>query len=406
MPSPFGGGGPFDLSALFGDLARQLSSGGALNWDLARQSAQWLATGGEPTANVDPVQRIRLEELARLAELTIGEATGLASLSGTALSLEAVTGPEWASRTIDDWKPHLEALAVALGSGPTALEDVPWGPQGAGLGQDVDPGGGMDLSQLIGGWAKALGPLLLGMQSGSMIGQLASRALGLYDVPVPRPPSGTLSVVAPNLARFSEDWSLSFDDVGLWTCLNEVAHHGVLSTPHVGRRVAELVGRYTGGFAVSSEALEDRLSGMDPSHPESFQEIMGDPTRLLGAVQTPEQLDAQARLSAIVDALEGYVDHVVDRVGQRLVPSYPTLPEALRRRRSERGPGDEMAERLLGFQLTQPHFDRGRAFIAGVLERSGEEALLRLWESEQTLPTPAEVPAPGLWLARIDIDQG
>jgi uncharacterized protein (DUF2342 family) len=41
--------------------------------------------------------------------------------------------------------------------------------------------------------------------------------------------------------------------------------------------------------------------------------------------------------------------------------------------------------------------------VRGVLERGGKPALQRLWQSERELPTPAEVDAPGLWLARIDL---
>ncbi len=38
-----------------------------------------------------------------------------------------------------------------------------------------------------------------------------------------------------------------------------------------------------------------------------------------------------------------------------------------------------------------------------MVERAGEEGLRRLWNGERELPTPAEVDAPGLWLARIDL---
>jgi uncharacterized protein (DUF2342 family) len=31
--------------------------------------------------------------------------------------------------------------------------------------------------------------------------------------------------------------------------------------------------------------------------------------------------------------------------------------------------------------------------------------LNRLWESERMLPTPAELEAPGLWLARIELPE-
>ena len=43
--------------------------------------------------------------------------------------------------------------------------------------------------------------------------------------------------------------------------------------------------------------------------------------------------------------------------------------------------------------------------MAGVVERAGEDGLARLWEAERTLPTPAEIDAPGLWLARIELPE-
>ena len=46
---------------------------------------------------------------------------------------------------------------------------------------------------------------------------------------------------------------------------------------------------------------------------------------------------------------------------------------------------------------------RGSTFVDGVVERAGQEGLARLWVSAAELPTPAEIDAPGLWLARIDL---
>ena len=62
-------------------------------------------------------------------------------------------------------------------------------------------------------------------------------------------------------------------------------------------------------------------------------------------------------------------------------------------------------ERLLGLSLTRAQVGRGVAFVEGVIERAGEDGLSRLWTSAQALPTPAEVDAPGLWLARLEVDE-
>ncbi len=75
----------------------------------------------------------------------------------------------------------------------------------------------------------------------------------------------------------------------------------------------------------------------------------------------------------------------------------------MRRRRVTADPSDRFVERLLGLELSQTQYERGSAFIEGIVERAGREAIDRLWLSERELPTPAEVDAPGLWLARIDL---
>ena len=93
----------------------------------------------------------------------------------------------------------------------------------------------------------------------------------------------------------------------------------------------------------------------------------------------------------------------VDVVGEQLIADYPRLTEALRRRRVEAAEADRFVERLFGLELTQATYDRGNAFVAGVLERAGQDGLRRLWDGPDLLPTPPEVDAPGLWLARIDL---
>jgi uncharacterized protein (DUF2342 family) len=53
--------------------------------------------------------------------------------------------------------------------------------------------------------------------------------------------------------------------------------------------------------------------------------------------------------------------------------------------------------------LDEASYERGQAFVRGIVERAGDEGLARLWHSDRELPTPAELDAPGLWLARIDL---
>ena len=58
-------------------------------------------------------------------------------------------------------------------------------------------------------------------------------------------------------------------------------------------------------------------------------------------------------------------------------------------------------ERLLGIRLGDDQVRRGKEFVQGVVDRAGEAELNRLLELPGSMPTPAEVDAPGLWIARV-----
>ena len=404
-PEGFGSGNPFEggpLGDLMRNLARFFTGQGPLNWEIARQMAQWAASSGAPEDNPDPLSRVRLEELMRVAEMHVREATGMEVTPAGVLSVAAVTRSEWARRTLDDWKPLLEQLAGRM---------TPSGPQGAGPwfgeaepGAGDDPGGGDPMARLFANLPQVLGPFLFGLQSGSMVGQLATRAMGQYDLPMPRPPRSELMLVPSAIDRFASDWSLAADDVRMWICLRESTNHAVLGRPHVRARLEGLIGEYVDAFSPSSQSLEDRMADLDLNDMASLQAAFGDPATLLEEMQNDAQRQIQVPLRALLAAVVGYVDHVMDTVGRRLISSYGPLTEALRRYRLEDNGGARVLGQLFGVTLDAASYEQGQAFVKGVLERAGEDGLAQLWRSERELPTPAELAAPGLWLARIAID--
>jgi putative hydrolase len=182
----------------------------------------------------------------------------------------------------------------------------------------------------------------------------------------------------------------------------------VLSVPHVRGRLQTLLKRYVSGFEPDPNALETRLGDLDVSDPNALQklpELLGDPEVMLGAMQSAQQRELLPQLEATVAVVIGYVDHVMDTIGDGLISSYGMVTEALRRRRVTADPSDRFVERLFGLELTQAHYERATAFVDGVVQRAGADALERIWRSERELPTPAEIDAPGLWLARIDLPE-
>lgn len=391
---PTDGDDPFRGLPFFGDLGKLLGgmggAGGGLRWDMARQVAMQIAAGDGPETNVDPLTRIQLEELGRVADLHVSSLTGLStSLTGRGVTVVPVTRTQWVQQSVEAFRPMFESLASSLGQAP-----VP------------PPEGGDPLSAMLGQLMGSLAPMMLSVTAGGMLGHLAQRNLGQYDLPLPRTPSDELLLVLPNVDTFGDDWSIDAEELRLWLCIHEIAHHAVLGVPHVRAALERMIGEYASGFRADSDALVDKLGELDMTDPAALagiQELFGDPEVVLGAVQTDEQRALLPHLEALIAVVVGYVDHVMDEVGTGLIRSYPMITEALRRRRVEADESDRFVARLFGLELGQPTYDAGAAFVDGVVERSGFEALERLWGHERFLPTPNEIEAPGLWLARIDL---
>ncbi len=381
---------PFKGMPIFGDLGKLFSQQAANTWETARQFAVAVATEGQSEPNVDPTDRITLEELGRVAELQVANATGLSTTRhGQAATIVPVTRTQWATATLDAYQDLLEPIGNV--SGRVEAEEASFDPAQAMFGQIM----------------KMIGPVMLSMTAGSMVGNLARRSLGQYDLPIPRDGS-ELMVVPANIDALADEWSLDRSDLRLWVCLSELTHHSVLTIPHVSQRIEELLADYVGGFEADPGALESRLGELDLANPDSLgdlQSALGDPEIILGAIQSPAQRVLLPQITALVTVIAGYVDWTMDSIGRGLISSYQRLSEALRRRRVTADASDRFIERMFGLELSQDQYDRGSAFASGVVERAGADGLARLWHSARELPTPAEVDAPGLWLARIDLPE-
>ncbi|MDA8072317.1 MAG: zinc-dependent metalloprotease [Actinomycetota bacterium] len=391
------GGGNF-MEQFLADLLRMMGSGlgpASAKVDMARAMAQGVAGEGQPEGNVDPMDRMAIEELLRVAELHVGELTGLEDSDLGRLQLSAVGPAAWAWQSVDDWAFVLDAAADATAQisgllpGQTSLDD------------DGPPG----ISELLARAMSTMGPVLASMQLGSAVGHLARHTVGQYELPVPRPDSQhqRLLIVPANIDRFAADWSLPQQDARLWVCLRDTTIHMVFGQPQVAERFRQLLASVARTTAEDHAHHLGALEGFDPSDPESLQRLLGDPESLFGGEPSPQRHRMVETLTAAGIALSGYVEHVLDRAASRLLGGRNALAEAWRRRLVERDESTRAAEMLLGLALEPAQLDQGVAFVNGVVERAGEASLRRLWSSATSMPTPAEISAPGLWLERIDL---
>ena len=205
-------GDPFSGIPFIGELMRMIQGQSGGSTDVARQLARTIANDGQTEPNVDPIDRIAVQELVRVAELQIAATTDLPVSRGGPLTVEVGNRSQWADRTIDDYRPLFETLSGSMAGGLVAPDDLP----------ADDP-----MAAIMASLGQMMGPMMLGMTTGSMVGHLARRALGGHHLPVPRPPDEPILVLLRNVDEFGREWSLDRDDLRLWVCLNETAHHTV-----------------------------------------------------------------------------------------------------------------------------------------------------------------------------------
>ena len=389
---------PFSGLPFFGDMAKAMSSQGPLQWDVARQTAMMTALSGTSTEpNVDPASRVGIEQLVPIADLHVRNHTGLDTApAGKLPHVVVVNRSTWVHHTLESYKPLFNELATSLSGASTNPADA------LDVTQD-DP-----MMNMMASLNKMMAPAMMGMSVGTMVGQLALKSFGQYDLPLPREPQDQMLIVASNVDEFAHDWSIPVDDMRMWVLIHELTSHAVLTSPHIRVAVSNAISSYMRGFSPNPHALMERLSNMDmgTSDPMAMmQKFLTDPTIILGAVRSAPQEAQAPSLDAMIAAIIGYIDHAVDTVSASLLGGSSQISEAVRRRRVEASPSDTFVEQLLGLRLTRQQVERGHAFAAGVVERAGQDGLAALFIAAGNLPTPNELDAPGLWLARLNIEQ-
>lgn len=389
--NPFGNDPFGELSKLFGQLGIGGLGGGSPfggagdPWASARQIAQGVANEGASEPNLDPLLRMAITDLARVADLHVRQVPGV-RLSST-VSVQPVSRTEWTDTSLDTYKPFFERFGEAVGS--ASAEQVP-----------ADDPLGMMMAQMLG----SLGPMMVAASAGSMIGHLGQRALGQYDLPVPRPGDKVL-VIPTSIDAAAAEWGVPVEELRLVTLIHELVAHSALATPHVQKRLESLFLDFASAFRPNVEMIGDRFGNLtDLSQLAEISEQLSDPQALLDMMRSPAHDLLVPQLDALVAVVLGYVDEAVARACANLVPSHERIRLAMRERTLSVTPADRFMERLLGIDITESTLERGDEFISGIVERAGDEALERLWADDLDIPTAAEVDAPGLWLARIGLD--
>ena len=359
---------PQEMQRFMAQLQQLLAAPGSgpVNWDLARQVAQQqLSSAGDPA--VSPFDRHGVEEALRLADLWLEPASALPS---GIRSAEAWNRNEWIFRTLDVWQKLCNPVAGRMVS---AMGDL------------VPPEARAQLGPMQ-SMVTTLGGALFGGQLGQALGSLAAEVLSAGDIGLPLGPAGTAALIPANIKEYGEGLELPHDEVRLYVALREAAHQRLFEhVPWLRGHVLNTVETYANGITVNREAIEEAMGRIDPTNPESMQELA------LEGVFTPEDSPAQkaslARLETALALVEGWVSHVVDSAAGDRLPNVVRLGEAFRRRRAAGGPAEQTFAALVGLELRPRRLREAAALWAALTEHRGIQGRDALWGHPDLLPS-------------------
>lgn len=374
---------PFGDIPLFREIQRILASGeGPINFEIARQVAVAAATQGasEPTPGTDPARA--LAQSVHDAEILVSGYTRLTPDEPMRLLL--VNRSAWATSTLEAWRWLLEHLARRFAA---QLGDAPNG------GQEANP-----VQSAMG----QVAPLLLGLQTGTLIGSLAQEALARHDLPIPRDDDGRLIFVDPNIRAVTSEYGLDPDEFRKWIALHEAARHLVYSArPWVGRYARSLLSDLVDAIEIDTGELERRLMELQTKGMDALQEGLGGSEQAVPLAQTDRHQRALERFRGFVAVAEGYATHAAAAVSGKLLSDSARIDEGMARRRAVPSEGERLLAAILGISFDRDLHAAGSTFCAAVVQLKGLPALNTLWDAPDNVPSLPEVRDPFQWMERV-----
>ena len=120
----------------------------------------------------------------------------------------------------------------------------------------------------------SMGGAVFGGQLGSALGSLAGEVLSAGDIGLPLGPAGTAALIPANIAAYGEGLEIPEDQVRLYVALREAAHQRLFGhVPWLRGHVLNAVETYAQGIKVDREAVEEAVSRIDPTDPESMRDV-------------------------------------------------------------------------------------------------------------------------------------
>ena len=337
-----------------------------VDWDLAERVARRFA-GREPIAT-----SYLGGSLTAQAEQLVGDFTGLRA-PGTATAC-VLDRAQWVHANVGSMRRMLQPLTARV------AERVARSP--------VAP----------------IGRRVAGTEMGVLLGFMAQRVLGQYDLLVPDDPdtpvgTGAVYYVGANILALEKRYAFRPRDFRLWIAIHEVTHRAQFTAvPWLKQYFLSLV--------------EQALAIVDPDPGRLVQAMMRaadelrkghnplDDGGLVALFASSEQRGVLAQVQALMSLLEGHGNSVMNELGKAHIAGQERMARVLQARRRSRGVAG-ILYKLLGFESKLRQYEVGEAFVAEVVRAGGPHAIDAAWRGPESLPTMDELARPTEWLARV-----
>ncbi|HJP89190.1 MAG TPA: zinc-dependent metalloprotease [Candidatus Limnocylindrales bacterium] len=365
-------------ATVIGRRAERIARRGLVDWAAVERIAirrAEKAPGGLSALELKAADGAYREAMARVVP-RLGEALGVA-LPGVVDRSSVVDRAGWIRANVGTFRSLISRMEQDL------------------LDQVVPEGGGFTRATmaLANRWVTS-------QQLGFLLGFMGTRVLGQYDLAIlsAEAEDGRLLFVEENIRGTAHALGIPVAPFRTWIALHETTHafefeaHPWLR-PYLADRLERQLSLFSGSAGTlgrdTLRAIGRALRG-DNAGEHWMETVMGE-----------EQKRLFRETQAVMSLLEGFSDYVMDEVGRGLVDGVEVISARFHERRQRRGGFERAVLRLTGMDLKLEQYAKGERFVRAVADARGRTALARIWDGPETLPTPDEIAAPDLWIARV-----
>ena len=252
-----------------------------------------------------------------------------------------------------------------------------------------------------GGLGHRLSSRLVGAEIGALVGMLSRRVLGQYELVLPagsEDRGDTVMFVGANVLWMERRHEFRPAEFRFWVALHECTHRlQFTGVPWLREYFLGLVA----GLVDTSTPEPGRMQRVASEMRQAAREgrpVM-DESGLMGLLATPEQRSLLDDVQALMSLLEGHGHVIMDRIGARELVGQHRMSRILKARRTD--PRTAAFFRMTGLEMKMKQYEMGERFIHAVERQAGFEALDRVWQGPEHLPTLDEIERPALWLQRV-----